>query len=140
MACCEFWHIWKGEHHASGGFRCGRRGSGTITCEWLGDFFLRGDAVYTSPLGSYNALQIMGYDADEKAYTWHRYFSYGKSDSFKGSVKNHTRTSVSEEQPGWRSRCTMIEESEDVITFKWERSPEGGPWEPSLEFSAMRVR
>lgn len=115
--------------------------SGTFAAEWLGDFFVQIDEVYTDPSGNtVNILGVFGYDAEEEVYTWHRYWSSGYSDAAKGWVHDNTRTFLFDEPVGENARMTMIEESADVIAYKWEVSVEGGPWEVTSEGRSTKVR
>lgn len=116
-------------------------GSGTLTAERLGDFFIQMTEAYTSPAGNtVRILSVIGYDPAEKAYTWHRYWSSGYSDAAKGWVHDDTWRFVIDEPVGRKARVTMVEESPDVIVFKWERSVEGGPWEVTSEGRTTKVR
>ena len=114
---------------------------GTFAAEWLGDFFIQIDEVYTNPSGNtVNILGVFGYDAAEGVYTWHRYWGNGYSDAAKGWVHDNTWTFLFDEPVGEKTRMTMTEESADVIAFKWEVSVEGGPWEVTSEGRSTKVR
>jgi len=116
-------------------------GSGTYRCEWLGDFWVECDEVYTNGAGTtVELLGVWGYDPGEGAYTWQRYWGDGSSDVFKGSIDGDTWTFVSEEQDGLRHRFVLTEESSDGLPFFWEQSPDGGPWEHSADGKMTRLR
>jgi len=112
-------------------------GSGTMSFEWFGDFFVRASEV--TPTGA-NVLHVMGYDAEEEVYTWHRYWSNGYSDAAKGWLHEDTWTFVFDVAAGRRNKMTVTAESPDDLVFKWERSVEGGPWEALSEGRTTRVR
>ena len=114
--------------------------SGTFAAEWLGDSFVQLDEVYTDPSGStVNVLGVIGYDAEEGVYTWHRYWSNGYNDAAKGWVHDNTWTFLFDEPVANKSRMTLIEDS-GGWNFKWESSVEGGPWEESSAGRTTRVR
>ena len=116
-------------------------GSGTMTAERLGDFFIQMTEVYTNPTGNtFEILGVLGYAPAEKVYTWHRYWSNGYSDAAKGWVHDDTWTFVFDEPVGEKARMTMVEDSPDVVVFRWERSIEGGPWEVTSEGRTTKVR
>ena len=116
-------------------------GSGTFTGERLGDFFIQLTEMATNAAGNtFNILGVLGYDAAEEVYTWHRYWSNGYSDAAKGWVRDNTWTFVFDEPVEEKARMTMVEESPDVIVFKWERSVEGGPWEVTSEGRATKIK
>ncbi len=58
---------------------------GTMTenekCEWMeGDFYLVCHSDYKSSMGNGVGLSVMGYSADEKAYTYREFNSFGEFD------------------------------------------------------------
>ena len=113
-------------------------GSGTMSVEWFGDFF-----VWISEVAETGdeRLHVVGYDAEEEVYTWHRYWSSnGYSDAAKGWLHENTWTFVFDVAAGIRNKMTVTVEPPDDMTFKWERSVEGGPWEALEEGRTTRVK
>jgi hypothetical protein len=105
--------------------------------EWFGDLIIRASEV--TPAG-YNVHHFLGYDAEEEAYWWHRYWDSGYADAAKGWLHDNQWTFIFAEPVGNVRRMTMTFESQDVVAFKWERSTEGGPWEAFGEGRTTRVR
>ena len=124
--------IWIGDWSYSMG-----SGSGTMSFEPFGEFFVRADEV--TPNGN-EVIHVMGYDPEEGVYTWSRFYSSGYSDAAKGWVQDNTWTWVFSEPVGSIRRMTIAVESPENFSFKWERSVEGGPWTQMSEGRTTRVR
>jgi hypothetical protein len=112
-------------------------GSGTMSFEPFGDFFIR--AEESTPNGN-EVLHVMGYDPDEEVYTWHRFWNSGYSDIGRGWVQDDTWTWVFNEPVGSIRKMTIVVESKDAFSFKWERSVQGGPWTPMGEGKTTRAK
>jgi hypothetical protein len=116
--------------------------SGTVEGEWFGDgFFLQWRETNTTASGvTTHLLHVLGYNAEEGAYTWHRYMPNGDIQLAAGWVSGRNWTWLFDEQAGTRVRLTATEESSEVNSFTWARSVKGGPWEVTSEGRMTKVR
>ena len=110
--------------------------NGTMEFELFGDL-MKGSEVTG---GGNDVVHMAGYDAEEGVYRWRRYYSSGYTDAAEGWIHGNTWTWLFVEPVGRIRRMTMVFESEDSITFRWERSVEGGAWEVTGEGRSTRVR
>ena len=106
--------------------------SGTSTCEWFaGGFHVVCRVESTGPMGKMTELEIVGYDAESKVYTYYGINSLGGSDSATGSLAGNTWTWVwdgkADGKPA-RYRITEMHVSPTSYTVKFEYSVTGGPW------------
>lgn len=115
--------------------------SGTMAWEWFGDFLARANEENTTASGNTTGLlHVFGYDTEEEVFTWHRYWSSGNIQIARGWVHGDTWTFLFDDPVGMKTRLIMVETSTDVVTFHWERSIEGGPWEVTSEGRMTKVR
>ena len=115
--------------------------SGTMAWEWFGDFFVQANEENTTASGdTIGLLHMFGYDTEEEVYTWHRYWSSGNNEFARGWVHGDTWTFLFDDPVGMMTRLIMVETSAHVVTFHWEGSVEGGPWEVTGEGRMTRVR
>src|SRR5271168_2941743 len=120
-----------------GTMKPGMMGSGgTMTenqkCEWMdGGFYLVCHADYKSSMGNGVGLSVMGYSADDKAYTYREFNSFGEFDDSRGTLDGDTWTWTSDEKMGattMKGRFTMKFTSPALYTFSYEMSPDGTKW------------
>jgi len=128
--------------------------TGRIVFEsFAGGRFLRFEESWDSNEGvTMGLLGIVGYDAIGGYFTWYRVFDNGAYDHARGTLEDGTiafditesRTEAFGENdwagPGIQLRTMWTDFSEDGWTFIWERSVDGGPWEPLSEGRNTRVR
>ena len=92
--------------------------------EWMdGGFYLVNHSKSTGAMGNITTLAVMGYDAEEKVYTYDEYNSNGEVDYSKGTVQGDTWTWTSTSKMGgqsMRGRFTMKIVSPTVYNFKFE--------------------
>jgi hypothetical protein len=102
--------------------------------KWMdGGFFVVIHANYSGPGmgpgGAGTGLAIMGYDPQEKAYTYDEFNSYGEAVHSKGTVEGDTWTWVNDMKMGPQSmkgRFTMKILSPTSYSYKFEISPDNG--------------
>ena len=108
----------------------------TGICKWLGNSFVHCESE--GPEGA--ILWVMGYDADEGAYTT-SYFGDGGSGTFDTvTLEDDTMTWLIRGPEGGQFRGTWVMESQDVMTYKAEIAEEGGDWVVQAEIRMTRGR
>jgi hypothetical protein len=123
----------------------GPGGKSTITdkCEWMsGGFFLLMHSDGTGPMGPIHSLGVVGYDTNNKVYTYHAFDNMGMAISSTGTVTGDTWNWKSEEKVGTTTtsvRVTVKEVSPTSYTFKLEMSQNGGAWATMSEAKSTKV-
>jgi uncharacterized protein DUF1579 len=111
-------------------------------CDWMdGGFFLVCHTDFKSSMGDGAGLSILGYSADDKAYTYREYNSWGESMESKGSLDNDTWTWTNDEKMGgtiMKGRFTMKLLSATSYTFTFEMSQDGTKWTTVMDGKATK--
>jgi hypothetical protein len=101
-------------------------------CEWMdGGFYLVCHSDYKSSMGNGVGLSVMGYSAEDKAYTYREFNSFGEFDDSKGTLDGDTWTWTSDEKMGgmtMKGRFTIKVTSAASYTFLFEMSQDGTKW------------
>jgi hypothetical protein len=127
-------------------FGPGGKMTGTETCEWFaGNYSVVCRASGTSPMGPMKSLGILGYAAEEKAYTFYGTDSMGMNTGTvaKGSMQGDTWTFTDESVmmgQKVKSRWVMKISSPTSYTFRWEMDPGGGKWATVVEGTATKKK
>jgi hypothetical protein len=104
--------------------------------EWMqGGFFLVTHSTFKSAMGDGVETAYMGYNPDEKVYTYDAFTSTGEADHSKGTVEGDTWTWNSEQLMGgkmMKGRFTMKLLSPTSYTMKYEIS-DGTNWTTVME-------
>ena len=115
----------------------GGKFTGTNRVEWMdGGFFLVTHSDFNGALGKGMETAYMGYDSDEKVYTYDSFNSLGEADHAKGNLEGDTWTWQSETRIGaqtMKARLTIKVLSATAYKFKFEMSPDGTTWNTVLE-------
>lgn len=119
---------------------------GTMTetekCEWMeGGFYLVCHSDYKSSMGNGVGLSVMGYSADDKAYTYREFNSFGEFDDSRGTLAGDTWTWNSDEKMGgttMKGRFTMKMTSVTSYTFMFEMSQDGVKWSDVMDGKASK--
>jgi len=110
--------------------------------EWFtGGLFLVTHADEKGPLGDAKGLSIMGYDPDQKVYTYYAINSLGMAETAKGTVSGDTWTWTSDTKMGGKmvkGRYTGKEVSPTSYSFKFE-TMDGGKWTTIMEGTSNKV-
>ncbi len=118
--------------------------TGTTHNEWMeGNFFLASHGSFGGPMGKGTEVAYMGYDADQKMYTYNAFNSLGEHDSAAGTVEGDTWTWHSDENMGgqkMRGRYTMKILSPTAYTYKFEISPDGSNWSTVMDGKATKTK
>ena len=111
-------------------------------CEWMdGGFYLVCNSEYKSTIGNGVGLAVMGYSADDKAYTYREFNSFGEFEDSKGSVAGDTWTWIADEKMGgmtMKGRFTMKIISPASYTFMFEMSQDGTKWSTVMDGKATK--
>jgi hypothetical protein len=119
---------------------------GTMTenekCEWMeGGFYLVCHSDYKSSMGNGVGLSVMGYSADDKAYTYREFNSFGEFDDSRGSLDGDTWTWTSDEKMGgttMKGRFMMKMTSTTSYSFTFDMSEDGTKWSTVMEGKASK--
>src|SRR5271165_1427676 len=101
--------------------------------QWMdGGFFVVIRSTYTSAaMGNGSSIAFMGYDPQEKVYTYDEFDSMGQATHSKGNVDGDTWTWTNDVKMGpqaMKARFTMKILSPTSYTYKFEMSPDGNTW------------
>jgi hypothetical protein len=114
----------------------------TEKCEWMdGNFFLICHSQYTSAAFHGTSTSIMGYSADDKAYTYREFSSAGEFTDSKGSLDGDTWIWNSDEKMGsmtMKGRFTMKIISPTSYNFSFEMSQDGTKWMTIMDGKATK--
>jgi len=105
----------------------------TDKLEWMdGGFFVVIHSNWKSvSMGDGTGIAFMGYDPNEKVYTYDEFNSAGEANHSKGTVDGDTWTWTSDVKMGpmtMKGRFTMKIVSPTSYTYKFEVSPDGTNW------------
>lgn len=116
--------------------------TGTNRVEWMeGAFFLVTHSEFNGAIGKGAETAYMGYDGNDKMYTYDSFNTLGEADHAKGNVSGDTWTWQSETRMGAQSmkgRLTVKVLSATAYNFKFELSTDGTTWTTALEGKATK--
>lgn len=105
-------------------------------------YFLETKTSMKSPLGSVNSQRVMGYNPEDKVYTYNVYNSLGEHQLALGHlIGNNTWVWNSEEKLNGivvKGRYTIVETGPNTYTFKSEVADPKGGWATVMEGKATR--
>ena len=111
-------------------------------CEWMdGGFYLVCHSDYKSTMGNGVGLSVMGYSADDKAYTYREFNSFGEFEDSKGILDGDTWTWTSEEKMGtmtMKGRFTIKVTAATSYNFTFEMSQDGTKWGTVMDGKASK--
>ncbi len=100
--------------------------------EWMpGGFFLTLHSIFNSDMANGSGIAFMGYDPDNKQYTYDEFNSMGERTHFTGTVNGDTWTWVGDQKMGdqkMKGRYTTKILSPTSYSSKFEMSPDGTNW------------
>jgi hypothetical protein len=123
-------------------------GQGRITATdrsaWVpGNFFVQRFYEGKSPMGEGRGLEILGYDAVRKVYTYNTFDSIGTVGSGTMTVKDTTWTTLGTLTNGtgvMRNRCTLdFGSGATTLRIECEVSTDGTSWMPAFQGKATRT-
>ena len=111
--------------------------------EWVNDgYFLETKTSMKSDLGHVNSVRVMGYNVEDKVYTYNVYNSLGEHQLALGHLNGNTWTWDSAEKLNGiaiKGRYTIVETGPNTFTFKSEVADPKGGWVTVMEGQASRV-
>lgn len=115
----------------------------TTHAEWMeGNFFLvQHDAMDLGAMGNVKEIAVMGYDSDNKVYTYKAFTSMGEAVNSTGTLDGDTLTWLSDEHmngQAMKGRFTMKILSPTSYNMKFELSPDGKQWMTAMEGKATK--
>lgn len=134
---------WKSEGEVKPGpMGPGGKFTGTTKAEMMdGGFFAVMHSDMNLPgFGPGKGLAVMGYNANDKQYTYHEFNSWGELEAAKGTVDGDTWTWTDENKMGdkvVKGRYTMKITSPTSYDFKYEVS-DGGNYTTAMEGKATK--
>lgn len=105
-------------------------------------YFLETKTSMKSALGTINSQRVMGYNPEDKVYTYNVYNSLGEHQVALGHINGNTWTWESEEKLNGlviKGRYTIVETGPDTYTFKSEVADPKGGWATVMEGKATRL-
>jgi hypothetical protein len=137
---------WMGAGETKGGpFGAAGKLSSRMTCKWFtGGFHVVCQGEETGPTGTRAFLNILGYDADAKAYTQHSISSFGESEDDRGgSLVGDRLTYLLGGDAGGKSpriRYTEVRVSPVLYTYQAEAAVGGKPWTMIAQGKITKVK
>jgi hypothetical protein len=121
----------------------GGKFTATEKCEWYsGGFFVTCHSEGAGPMGPAKGVSFMGYDPNEKVYTYHEFTNTGEAIDSKGTVNGDTWNWTAESKMGDAKisvRVTIKQVSKTEYTFKLEMSRNGGEFSVVEEATGHKV-
>jgi len=112
--------------------------------EWMpGSFFLVTHSEFKDPTSEATGLAVMGYNTNDKVYTYHEFDSMGEAVAATGTIEGDTWTWRSEDKMGgkvMKGRYTVKVLSPTSYTFKYEMASDTGDWNTIMEGKATKVK
>jgi hypothetical protein len=116
----------------------------TEKCEWMdGGFFLVCHSDYKITMGNGSGISIMGYSAEDKAYTYREFNSWGEFTDSKGTFDGNTFTWTNEWKMGsmaMKGRFTTKVISPTSYDFSFEASQDGTKWTLVMDGKATKAK
>lgn len=111
--------------------------TGTNNVRWMvGGFFLVTQSEFNGATGKGSETAYMGYDVDDKTYTYDSFNTLGEASHARGRLDGDTWTWRSETRMAaetTKGRLTIKVLSATAYRFKFEVSPDGTTWTTILE-------
>lgn len=115
-------------------------------CEWFeGGFAVVCESEGSGPMGKTKGLALMGYNTEDKVYTYYGVDNSGMvmSTVAKGTVEGDTWTYTDEGKMGGKlikSRYTLKQASPTEYSFKWEMQGDDGKWATLMEGKSTKSK
>ena len=108
----------------------GGKMTSTDDAKWMdGGFFVVLHSQFNGAMGNGGGISFLGYDADEKKYTYNEFNSWGEAVVSKGTVDGDAWTWIGDmKQPAGKGRFSEKILSPTSYSFKFEVSTDGANW------------
>jgi hypothetical protein len=120
----------------------GGKFTGNEKVDWLdGNFFIVIHSGFKGPMGEVKGLAVMGYDPEEKFYTYTEVNSMGEQVSSKGMLEGDTWNWTSEQKMHgqvMKSRFVIKQVSPTLYTYKFDMAPAGQELATVMEGKATK--
>jgi Protein of unknown function (DUF1579) len=101
----------------------------TEDSKWMeGGYFVVMQSAFQSAMGNGSGTSFLGYDADEKKYTYNEFNSMGEAVVSEGTVDGDAWTWIGDMKQGGKGRFSEKILSPSSYTFKFELSTDGTNW------------
>jgi Protein of unknown function (DUF1579) len=111
-------------------------------CEWMeGSFYLVCHSEFKSSMGNGSGLSVMGYSADDKAYTYREFNSFGEFDDSRGMLDGDTWSWTSDEKMNgmtMKGRFVIKMTSATTYNFIFDMSQDGTKWSTVMDGKATK--
>ena len=122
----------------------GGKMTATEHCSWYaGNYFLTCHVEGNGPMGKSTGMEIFGYDAQNKVYTYTSFDSLGMQEAATGTVEGNQWTWTNELKMAGqmvKSRFLVTQVSPDENTFSWSMSPDGKTWSEVFKATDKREK
>lgn len=122
----------------------GGKMTATEHCSWFaGNYFLTCHVEGTGPMGKSTGLEMFGYNADDKVYTYTSFDSMGTHETATGTVDGNKWTWTNEQKMGdktMKGRFVVTQVSPDENTMSWSISPDGQTWSELFKATEKREK
>jgi len=131
----------------NGNMKAGAAGAGGTMiennkCDWMeGGFYLVCHSDYKGTMGSGTGLSVMGYSAEDKAYTFREFESDGEFVDSRGKLDGETWTWTNDENMNGstvKGRFTIQMTSGSSYTYAFDMSQDGTKWSTVMEGKATK--
>jgi hypothetical protein len=114
--------------------------SSNVEAKWMeGGFFVVMHSTYKSAMGDGTEIAFLGYDNDEKKYTYNEFNSQGETVVSKGTVDGDAWTWIGDmKMPPGKGRFSEKILSPISYSYKFDFSSDGAKWTPFLEGTCMK--
>jgi len=128
---------WKAEGEIKPPFGPGGKFTATNHVQWMdGGFFLVTHSEFRGAVGKGTETSYMGYDSNEKMYTYDSFNTLGEASHARGNLDGDSWIWQSETRMGaqtMKGRLTIKVLSTTAYDFRFEVSPDGTTWNTVLE-------
>jgi hypothetical protein len=120
----------------------GGKFTGTEKSEWMeGNYFLVSHSEMSMPMGKGKGIAFMGFNADEKKYTYNGFNSMGENETAMGTMEGGDWVFTNESKMGGqmvKGRYSMHPVSPTSYTFKFEMAQADGNFATMMEGKATK--
>jgi hypothetical protein len=117
--------------------------SSSDSCSWFkGGFHVVCTSKGSGAMGAMQGLGMLGYNSEDKVYTYDGIDNTGHMEHSKGTTDGKTWSYTGEDKMGGKTiygRYSITDLTPDSYTFKWEMSEDSKAWNAVMEGKATRA-